>query len=202
MAVLETKVPNEELLEAGLQLMAQTGKPLERIQTRGRSMIYRTSTGSTVRVRTCNDHVLVALADAPVEGARLNIEGTDELLIVMPEVPRVRGPTVAYLVPTEVAAEAVRKCHANWLATNPDTNGKNRTWNIWFSDDAPEKSNGFARKWAEYRLPGTSDLNAHKASTEQTTGQSLGEVIAEARRRIASAAGISESAVKITLELS
>lgn len=199
---MEGKVPNDELLEAGLRLMEQAGKPLERVQTKSRSMIYRTPTGSTVRVRTCNDHVLVALADAPVAGARLNIEGTDELLIVMPEVPRVRGSTLAYLVPTEVAADAVRKCHADWLASNPETKGENRTWNIWFSDDAPAKSNGFARKWAKYRLPGTSDLSIRKAPTEQTSGLSLGEVIAEAKRRIASAAGISESAVKITLELS
>lgn len=198
------KVPNTDLLRAGLELMRQNAKPLERIEAKGRAMIYKSPTGNTVRVRTCNDHVLVALADSPGKGARLNIEGTDNLLIVMPEVPRSRGPVIAYLVPTDVAVHAVRTTHEEWLATNPRTNGDNRTWNIWFDDAAPAKSNGFARKWAQYRIRGSFDLRTAVASAHlrRTNARgNLADVIAEAKRQIADAAGVPENAIRITIDL-
>ncbi len=105
--------------------MRQNGMPLEKIQSGGRSMIYRRPDGQTVRVRTCNDHVLVVLADRPDEPAKLNIENTDHILIVMPETPRMRGRVHAYLVPTDDAVQAVRTAHAQWLAANPSTKGQN-----------------------------------------------------------------------------
>src|SRR5262245_66682191 len=79
-------VPNEALVKAGLELMQQAGKPMERLRAKGRAMIYRTPGGETVRVRSCNDHVLIAVADQPdPDKARLNVEGTDYVLIAMPE---------------------------------------------------------------------------------------------------------------------
>jgi hypothetical protein len=199
-----TKVPNERLLEAGLKLMAQNGKPLERAEVKGRAMLYRSPNGRSIRVRTCNDHVLVAVADAPDTNAKLNIEGTDDILIVMPETPRSSGPVVGYLIPTPVVVEAVRSAHRSWLESNPSTKGENRTWNIWFDDDAPAKANGFAQKWSSYRLQGsatTDALSKSVAEVQQVPVGSLGEVIADAKRRIAAVAGIPETAVKITLDL-
>ena len=70
-----------------------------------------------------NDHILIVVADKPAVGARLNIEGTDWLLIVMPEAERKAGNVVAYLVPTNEAVEAVRKGHLAWLSSNPNTKG-------------------------------------------------------------------------------
>ena len=110
------KVPNEQLLEAGLSLMAQSGQSLQRAEAKGRAMLYRTAEGETVRVRTCNDHVLVVVAESPEAGAKLNIDGTDKILIVMPEIPRSPGPVVAYFLPTAVAVEAVQSTHREWLA--------------------------------------------------------------------------------------
>lgn len=203
---IESKVPNFELLQAGLVLSEQAGSPLQRIESRGRSMIFKTSDNRTVRVRTCNDHVLVALADSSSPSAKLNIEGTDDLLIVMPETPRSRGPVIAYLVPTTVAVEAVRNTHADWLASDPRTKGDNRTWNIWFDDLGPSKANGFAKKWSNYRLPGSVDLskdNQSERSLSKTNGAGnvLGKVIADAKRQIASAAGVPETAIRITIDL-
>lgn len=193
------KVPNEELVESGLELMRQNGMPLERIQSGGRSMIYRLPDDRTVRVRTCNDHVLVVLAETPDQNANLNIENTDLLLIVMPEVPRTRGPVHAYLVPTDVAVQAARTTHAQWLASNPSTKGQNRTWNLWFDDNGPAKANGFARTWASYRLQAKP---SHVASSASSTAfnETLGDVIAACRRRIATAAGVPELAVKISID--
>lgn len=198
------KVPNDQLLEAGLRLMEQSGQRLQRMEAKGRAMLYRTADGKTVRVRTCNDHVLVAVADSPESEAKLNIEGTDSILIVMPEIPRSPGPVMAYFVPTAVAVEAIRSTHRDWLASNPSTKGENRTWNIWFDDKAPSKASGYAQKWAEYQLNGSANTQISVESrTESLTGRALtlGDVIAEAKRRIAAVAGVPETAVKITLDI-
>jgi len=198
------KVPNDELLRAGLSLMEQKGRPLQRVEAKGRAMLYRTADGKTVRVRTCNDHVLVVVADSPTPDARLNIEGTDSILIVMPEIPRSPGPVTAYFIPTDAVVEAVRSTHRDWLASNPSTKGENRTWNIWFDDDGPAKSSGYAKKWVAYRLQGSANTRSTLTSTAEPSTSSavtLGEVIADAKRRIASFAGVPETAVKITLDL-
>lgn len=200
------RIPNRDLLDAGLKSMEREGKPLEKLPTKGRAMIYKTETGKTVRARTCNDHVLVVLADSAKDDAKLNIEGTDFLLIVMPEVPRTLGNIEAYLVPTKVAVKAVRQTHKDWLASNPNTKGDNRTWNIWFDDDGVAKANGFARHWAEYKLESNIHIdNVSGTPVDQTSAtrpKKLGDVIAEAQQQIAEAAGVPVEAIKITVDLS
>ncbi len=59
-------------------------------------MIYSLPDRQTVRIRTCNDHILIVVADSPSADARLNIRGTDWLLIVMPEIERTPGKVIAY----------------------------------------------------------------------------------------------------------
>lgn len=195
------KVSNRELLDAGLSLMRGAGKPLDKMPTASRAMKYRLANGETVRVRTCNDHVLVVVAESTRKDAALNIEGTDHLLIVMPEVPREPGPVIAYLVPTATAVRSVRKAHSEWLDSNPATKGNNLTWNVWFGEAA--KSGGFANKWSQYRLPGRASTLARNSISENTSNEvrPLGLVIVEARKAIAAAAGVSVDAVKITVEL-
>lgn len=197
------RVDNSVLLSAGLELMRQEGQPLTRRQVKGRAMIYGTPEGKTVRVRTCNDHVLVILAESADDNAPLNIEGTDLILVVMPREARSQGPVVAYLVPSAIAAEAARKSHREWLANNPKTKGNNRTWNLWFDDSGPSKANGFSKTWEQYRLRGHADTVGPKQSlnTDSVERAKLGDVISKARREIAVAAGVPESAVKITLDL-
>lgn len=200
---MESKVSNQVLLEAGLAAMRAAGKPLEKLPTKSRAMKYRLSNGETVRVRTCNDHVLVVLADSTENGASLNIEGTDHLLIVMPKTPRLAGPVHVYFVPTPVAVKAARESHAEWLASNPSTRGNNRTWNIWF-DDMTTTSHGFARAWAQYLLD--TDISTHTLDQLEEVSsdrekRTLGAVIAEARKSIADAAGVGIEAVKITVAL-
>jgi hypothetical protein len=198
------KVPNNELVQAGLRLMENNGQPLQRVAAKGRAMIYRTPDGKTVRARTCNDHVLVVAADSPDPEAKLNIEGTDSILIVMPEIPRSPGPVMAYFIPTPVVVEAVRSSHREWLASNPSTNGENRTWAIWFDEEGPARSNGYAQKWAAFRLNGSANAKISlesRADSLMGGAANLGEVIAEAKRRIATVAGVPETAVKITLDV-
>src|SRR5713101_747328 len=126
-------VPNESLLAAALKLMEQNAKPLTKAQGFGRSMRYLLANGESVRVRTCNDHILIVLGNkASGDDAKLNIDGTDWLLVAMLETPRTPGNVIAYLVPTKVAVDAARSTHHAWLGTNPNTKGENKTWNLWF----------------------------------------------------------------------
>jgi hypothetical protein len=189
-------VPNETLLAAALELMKQNGKPLTKSNGTGRSMRYSMPTGETVRVRTCNDHILIVLANKAEGDAKLNIQGTDWLLIAMPEIPRTAGKVLAYLVPTSVAVEAARKTHQAWLATSPNTKGDNRTWNLWFRENGPKKANGFHEHWKKYLLKGSAD-------TQQTTAVAETDVRSEveaARLRIARAAGVPLAAVRISID--
>ena len=195
------RIDNDLLLQAGLQLMRQSGKVLKKVASPGRAMLYELEDGESVRVRTCNDHVLIAVADKPTKDARLNIEGTDWLLIVMPVQPRTHGDVRAYLVPTEEAVEAVREAHHSWLKSNPATGGKNTTWNIWFGKRGKRMSNSFSEKWAEYLLPGTvsTDDLSDTEPKGQENGQDLRSEVRNAQRRIAAVAGVVPEAVKITV---
>jgi hypothetical protein len=194
------RIDNGLLLRVGVELMRQNGKPLSKLQSSGRSMLYALSTGETVRVRTCNDHILIVLADRPVQDAKLNIEGTDWLLIVMPEIERTPGPAVAYLVPTSVAVDAARGTHQEWLSTNPNTNGGNTTWNLWFDGDGPHKANGFGRKWSKYRLAGEGTTVQPVALPEISEPNNIKAEVESARQRISKAAGVSPGAVRITID--
>jgi hypothetical protein len=195
------RIDNERLLVAGLEMMKQDGKPLRKLQSTGRSMLYALSTGETVRVRTCNDHILIVVADRPTADAKLNIEGTDWLLIVMPEVERTPGRVIAYLVPTNIAVGAVRRTHQEWLDTQPDTNGRNVTWNLWFDVNGPVKANDFATKWSEYRVNGVGETIQPIAVSDFAA--ELNNIKAEveaARQRISRAAGVPREAVRITVD--
>lgn len=193
-------IDNDALLAAGLELMRQNSKPLTKITGTGRSMRYTLADGDTVRVRTCNDHILIVLSDKPSGAdAKLNIEGTDWLLIVMPEVERTPGKVKAYLVPTPVAVDAARRAHQAWLDTNPNTKGSNLTWALWFRDD--EKTNNFAKVWNQYRLKGHAETQQAVSSTPTSDDPVNVKVEVEsARQRISRAAGVPPEAVRITID--
>jgi len=182
------------MLQAGLAAMQRYGKPLTRVRTKGRSMVYSMQNGETVRVRTCNDHLLIIGANAPTPNAQLNIEGTDWLLIIMPQVERTVGSVLVYLVPTVEAVSEARKAHSAWLATQPNTAGQNRTWALWFSQEGPEVSNDYANKWSRYLL-----VNDLEIKPPHENGTGIKYEVELARKRIAIAAGVPVEAVKITI---
>jgi|SRR5580700_5489139 hypothetical protein len=200
------RVSNDALLAAGLDLMGRNGHPLTKVESFGRAMMYQLPDGKSVRVRTCNDHILIVLASKASKNAKLNIEGTDFLLIVMPEIERTPGKVIGYLVPTKVAVEASRSSHQTWLDKRPNTKGDNKTWNLWFRTDGP-KDRTYSTKWAEYRLKGEAYTHTLTGNTGDalavTVSGSDGSVKAEvemARQRISKAAGVAPDAVKITIQ--
>jgi hypothetical protein len=201
------RVSNDALLAAGLDLMRQNAKPLTKVESPGRSMMYSLPDGKSVRVRTCNDHILIVLADKASKEAKLNIEGTDYLLVVMPEVERTPGKVRGYLIPTTVAVEASRSSQQAWLDSNPNTKGDNKTWCLWFRKD-PNDSNiwyDYETKWAKYRLKGEAYTHATASNAVDAVAVNAveGNVKAEvemARQRISRAAGVTPEAVRITIQ--
>ncbi len=205
-----TKSPrmnNDALLAAGLELVKQNGKLLTRRQGSGRAMLYALPNGDTVRVRTTNDHALIVVADQPSpHNAKLNIEGTEWLLIVMPMVERTPGNVIAYLVPTAKAVAATRAEQQAWLDSQPNTAGKNTTWALYFGEKTPATATDFQDAWSAYRLPGdiliASDGTLVQAAEPGSAGE-VGTIPAEvetARQRIATSAGVSPAAVRITID--
>jgi hypothetical protein len=154
--------------------------------------------GETVRVRTCNDHILIVLGNKAEGDAKLNIQGTDWLLVAMPEIPRTPGKVLAYLVPAKEAADAARRTHQAWLDTNPNTNGDNRTWNLWFSDSGPAKANGFHTHWKKYLLKGAAEAEPNPPTME--TEGSVKSEVETARLRISKAAGVPPTSVRISID--
>ena len=208
--VSNSKIDNQVLLEAGLTMMRMNGCPLKRIASPGRSMVYMMPNQETVRIRTCNDHVLITVANRPDEDANLNIEGTDHLLLVMPELERTSGNIIAYLIPTTTVTKAVRESHRKWLDSNPRTKGENTTWNLWFnkdeykSDGRQDKQN-FFKKWKDFRLTETvSSIEIENQLSDRQQGNSLSvrEEVEIARQRIAYAASVLPDSVKISIEYS
>ncbi len=199
--VARDRVEGGDLVEAGLATMAAAGKPLTKLPSKGRAMLYGMPNGETVRVRTCNDHLLIVVADRPDANANLNIEGTDWLLVVMPEKERTPGNMVSYLIPTSIAVTEARRTHQEWLDSSPDTKGDNRTWNLWFRADGPGKANDYATKWAQYRLSGTPAIKPEPAkSAPSRPGGNIKEEVERARRRIAEVAGVAVQSVRITID--
>ena len=200
------RIDNEVLQKAGLVLMHENGKTLSKVPGPGRSMVYTMPNGDSVRLRTSNDHRLIVLADKPTEDAELNIEGTDWLLIVMPEVERKGGNVVAYLVPTKDAVEAVRERRRDWLSSNPKTSGKNTTWILPFSrfysgSVAEEGKYNYSKNWAKYRLEGevsTEDRERLLGGSSKVDG--IRAEVEAARKRIARAASVPSEAVRISIE--
>jgi hypothetical protein len=104
---------------------------------------------------------------------------------------------LSYLVPTGVAVEAARRCHREWLSSKPNTGGSNTTFNLWFDDGG--NSAGFAQHWKQYLLPGDADTE-HLGATDISAGGNLKSEVEMARQRIASIAGVSVAAVRITVD--
>ena len=203
------RIGNSILLNAGLTLMHQNKMPLTKVRGTGRARIYKFQNDETVRVRTCNDHILVVVASSPdIENAKLNIEGTDHLLIAMPAIERTDGDILAYLVPTEVAVKAIKESHRAWLQSNPKTKGKNTTWNLWFDTDydgmeARDLKHSYATKWRKYRLKGTvSSLKIENSSGFQRPidSNSIKSEIEIAQQRIARIADVPHEAVRISID--
>jgi hypothetical protein len=197
-AMKPERITSSDLVQAGLAAMQSIGKPLTKLASTGRAMLYSMPNGETVRIRTCNDHVLIVVSDRPTTDGKLNIQGTHWLLVVMPEVERTPGKVMIYLLPAdEVEAEA-RRTHQEWLDSNPNTKGENRTWNLWFRRDARGSAHDYATKWARYRI-NTNTNSLQLVSRSSNSPSDVKTEVYNARKRISEIAGVPIEAVKVTI---
>src|SRR5262249_5281024 len=108
------------------------------------------------------------------------------------------GKVKAYLVPTAVAAEAARRTQQAWLDMKPNTKGNNRTWALYFRDDA--KTNNFDKVWSDYRLKGQAETQAVSSAPVSDDPVNVKAEVESARQRISRAAGVAPEAVRITID--
>ncbi len=206
------KIPSSTLRDCALEQMKKNGTPLKAVHSGSRAMLYEMPDGRSVRIRTSNDPILVVAAESSEMDARLNIEGTDLLLITMPEKPRTPGPVKSFLVPADIAVNAVRDSHKKWLSTNPNTKGDNRTWNLWF-DNTGRPSGGYAEKWSTYLLSESADSLSEETLTDTLAPSTLSipgatprketvaDVIEGARQKISNLTGMPLDSIQIDIKL-
>lgn len=202
------KVHSKDLKDAAYRAMEELGHSLSQIETGTRSMIFAMEDGRTVRLRTTNDPILICVAKTNDVESKLNVEGTDFLLLAMPEIARTPGTILVYLVPTQRVVNDVRESHKAWLATNPRTKGDNHTRNIWFEDKGTAWS-GFHDKWSEYRtiieaeaLPSFRPEEKTITSEQQALTpkpETVAEIINRTTHEISQITGIKADKIKIEL---
>jgi hypothetical protein len=179
--------------------MAAVGWPVARASKgHAANQLYRitagTHAGKTVRLRTNRDYAVMSLATTADPAAPIpSLEDVDFAGIVC--VNR-RGDSEFYLVPAaRVLADmqAGHRMHTEGL--NLPSGSRVRC--LYFADKAGREWQGYARKYAEFRLS-TADLKtAHKAKPDSGGG----DVVERAKRMIGEAFGVPPSAVRISVDL-
>jgi hypothetical protein len=148
--LLARKSKKDDLRATTLEIATTAGYQLRRRP--GRSLIFDLPDGRTVRLRTSSHRCLQITTTSPdMDNAKLDIEGADLLLFGATETKHETSAVEAYLVPTHVAATAVRSAHKAWLAAGAASKGSNSKPAIWF-DKALPTSDMFSEKWAKYRI--------------------------------------------------
>lgn len=115
----------DQFLTAGLQLLRQNGyKNLE--TKRQRAAIFVSGTkpegdSFVARFRSTMDRGLLATAESndPDASPKIEGEGLTHLLLLTTSQMRTRSPLEAYLIPMDVAVNALKENHRRWLSTNP-----------------------------------------------------------------------------------
>ena len=195
------RVSSKQLLAAGLQIMRNAGRELKKIKTSGRAQIYEMNNGETIRVRTCNDHVLLIAAENDGTYENMSIKGTDWILVVMPEIERTQSNIMAYLIPTDIAVEEARKILSEWTAIGSKTRGEHVTWYLFFSGDKGKRAYGYHEKWKQYLMESNKAIlpKEPRPQTEEAINP-LKQEIDIARHRIAKAAGVPAESVRISID--
>lgn len=190
-----SNLSNISMRQAFLNLMGQTGRPLERVvadqPTRGPAKeVYRVPDGKTVRLRTNNMPALMVKVDDGTVDVPLPFENEDFVGIAFPA--EQQDTVVGYLVPTAVATKAIRAMHRKWLADETRSRD-NKTRVVRFDGNTDLPWRGYAQRWAQYRI-GEIEIG------KQPVASALDLEIAASRKRIAALTGRPENAIKISIE--
>jgi len=210
------KIPNKVLRLCALDIMENSDLPIKEVPSPGRSMIYKLSSGETVRLRTSNDPVLVVAVEPSDVGPKLNIEGTDKLLLVMPEQPLNRWENiVGYLMPTSEVIAAIKSSYPKFFDRQTNRLKTKQALTLSF-EDSGKPSGGFEGKWERYLLPMKCPARAFQdevkpvqkvkkvsSPRQRPKGQpeTVNDVIAEARERISEITKVPIKSVKVSVSL-
>ena len=181
------------LRQAFREAMSRAGQPVKRqqgaVDSRGRTtQTYRTRNSQTIRLMTNRTRALTTVADGFAAEDAMNLEGQQAFIGLA--VPGLHGSVECFLVPTDEAVEHLRSAHRSWLAAHPGSASDARA--IRFDGDPQLAWEGFAEKWAQFRLPAATFATSRRPNLEQT--------IADSRRLIAAQVGRPESAVRISID--
>ena len=142
----------DALRSVGLAAMERSGQPLTRTASDRRGQLYVIADGRRVRLRTNNDRRVIVTTDDTRSDAKLDLDGCDFVLLVVPKQRRQRGQVEVYLVPFSEVRAAVATAHADWLASLPKTRGQNHTWQLFLDEGKPASAANFADKWRAHRI--------------------------------------------------
>ena len=151
------KIHTRILDRAAEDLMSKNDKQMTKEPHKRYKKLYKQRDIGTVLVRTNNDRRLLVTAESADRRAKLDFDDADWILIVIPEKKNTQGKIVAYLVPTDDAADDIYRIHDAWLKKHTGNNSDNRTWKLCFDNDDGDQEiceNEFAKKWEKFRLPG------------------------------------------------
>jgi hypothetical protein len=118
------------LRSIGLAALERTGCGPTRVASERRGQLYTMSDGRTVKLRTNNDRRVIVTTDDTRSNAKLDLEGCDFVLLV---------------VPKQIA-------NADWLASLPKTRDQNHTWQLFLNEGKPASGANFSGKWHTYRI--------------------------------------------------
>ena|SRR5688572_26210043 len=90
-----SRFTTEALRSIGLAAMELSGRGLTRVAAERRGQLYTLSDGRRVRLRTNNDRRVIVTTDDTRSNAKLDLDGCDFVLLVVPEQRRKRGQVEA-----------------------------------------------------------------------------------------------------------
>jgi hypothetical protein len=192
---IKTLIPTPTLRRAFLEMLRKNGQQAERV---GETLeVYKLPDGKTFRLRTNNQPALMAKVASGDVAARLPFEGENYVGVAFPAVgnPHV---IVCYLVPSDVAAKAIRVSHKNWMVEKKTRSRDNQSRLLRFDGRPDHPSRGFEQRWHQY-LIGEIDLDALPPEKMEIDTSELTREIMAAKKHLAGVAGVPVNAVSITI---
>ena len=192
-----TNVPTATLRQAFLEMLRRNDRPAERIGETEET--YKLPDGKTFRLRTNNMPALLSkVANGTVE-ARLPFESEDYVGVAY-TAAAIGHPSiiVCYLVPSDVAAKAMRANHREWLKDKSHSRN-NESRLIRFDGDPRQSGRGFQEHWYRYLIGETTpDVLPHDGDANIDSTK-LSRKIETCKQELAALAGVLPSAVSISI---
>jgi hypothetical protein len=202
---------NPRYIKAFENAMARLGKPLTAIRQQGPGrpqQVYHFEEDGQTKTVVVRTHSKKPTLLASIKRARwiLDIEAFDYVASVHVVDPEHQDRVAIFLIPTAIAAPAMKANQQAWLDADQKHSRDNPVFELRF-DDAPAKGRGwhegygYARKWAPYKLD---VVELPQVSTSQRladTGEAVVDYLKRKRDEIAYDLDLLPEAVNISIDL-